>query len=63
MKPIYVVEDDTNIREIELFALKTAGMIQRALSEHRISGKVLKVSSRRWSCWILCCRMRTDWQS
>ncbi|MDE6959893.1 MAG: response regulator, partial [Lachnospiraceae bacterium] len=25
MKPIYVVEDDTNIREIELFALKNCG--------------------------------------
>ena len=63
MALIYAVEDDKNILEIEMFALKNSGYQVEALSALMIFIKSWKRSSRILSSWTSCCRMRTDWRS
>lgn len=59
MALIYAVEDDKNILEIEMFALKNSGYQVDGFECARDFYKKLKSGSRIWSFWISCCRMRT----
>ena len=63
MALIYAVEDDKNILEIEMFALKNSGYQVEGFECAHDFYKKLKRSSRILSSWTSCCRMRTDWRS
>lgn len=58
MALIYAVEDDKNILEIEMFALKNSGYQVDGFECARDFYKKLESGSQIWSFWISCCRTR-----
>ncbi len=58
MALIYAVEDDKNILEIEMFALKNSGYQVEGFECARDFYKKLEEKQRTLPFWTLCCRMR-----
>lgn len=59
MACIYIVEDDTDIREIEAIALRNSGHTVVDF----VNGRAFSIKWRRrcriWRFWTLCCRTWT----
>ncbi len=56
---IYIVEDDSSIRELEQYALQSNGYDARGCEDAASFGLHCAIPGPSWSFWTSCCLTRT----